>query len=102
MFNFEPSIFRGLATGLINHFVRDDPSWQETGIHAVMGSLTNVGYGIGVGLSHLLPGEQDLSTQVIGGGIAGEEMTRQMIKADAFTEFASVGVKLAKELMGGK
>lgn len=47
-------------------------------------------------------GLRDKVKILIGGGIAGEEMTRQMIKADAFTEFASVGVKLAKELMGGK
>jgi methylmalonyl-CoA mutase cobalamin-binding domain/chain len=39
---------------------------------------------------------------LIGGGIAGEEMTKQMIKADAFTDYASVGVKLAKELVGVK
>jgi methylmalonyl-CoA mutase cobalamin-binding domain/chain len=39
---------------------------------------------------------------LIGGGIAGEEMTKQMINADGFTDYASVGVKLAKELMGAK
>lgn len=47
-------------------------------------------------------GLRDKVKILIGGGIAGEEMTKQMINADAFTEFASVGVKLAKELMEGK
>lgn len=37
---------------------------------------------------------------LIGGGIAGEELTSKMLKADAFTEFASVGVKLAKRFVG--
>lgn len=47
-------------------------------------------------------GLRDKVKILIGGGIAGEEMTKQMIKADGFTEFASVGVKLAKELMEAK
>jgi len=47
-------------------------------------------------------GLRDKVKILIGGGIAGEEMTKQMINADGFTEYASVGVKLAKELIGVK
>jgi 5-methyltetrahydrofolate--homocysteine methyltransferase len=46
-------------------------------------------------------GLRDKVKILIGGGIAGEEMTKQMINADGFTEYASVGVRLAKEMMGG-
>ncbi len=37
---------------------------------------------------------------LIGGGIAGEELTKTMLSADGFTEYASVGVKLAKKITG--